>query len=100
MGNATIKRGEGAAEELGGKIKAGIGKVIGNEQMELEGRAKQAKGVAKQEAAKAGERVKGKVEEVVGKVKDRVGAVLDDDEMELEGRAQEAKGQARQDLNR
>ena len=51
MGNATVKRGEGAVEELGGKIKAGVGKAIGNEQMELEGRAKQAKGVAKQEAA-------------------------------------------------
>jgi uncharacterized protein YjbJ (UPF0337 family) len=100
MSNATIKRGEGAAEELGGKIKAGVGKLIDNEQMELEGRAKQAKGVAKQEAAKASERVKGKIEETVGMVKDRVGAVLDDDELEVEGRAQEAKGQARQDLNR
>lgn len=100
MSNATIKRGEGAAEELGGKIKAGVGKLIDNEQMELEGRAKQAKGVAKQETAKASERIKGKIEETVGKVKDRVGAVLDDDELEVEGRAQEAKGQARQDLNR
>ena len=100
MSNATIKRGEGAAEELGGKIKAGVGKVIGNEQMELEGRAKQAKGVAKQETAKASERVKGKIEEGIGAVKNRVGAVIDDDELEAEGAAQEALGEARQDLNR
>lgn len=99
MSNAT-KRGEGAAEELGGKIKAGVGKVIGNEQMELEGRAKQAKGVAKQEAAKASERVKGKIEEGIGAVKNRVGAVIDDDELEAEGAAQETLGEARQELNR
>jgi uncharacterized protein YjbJ (UPF0337 family) len=100
MSKATIKRGEGAAEELGGKIKAGVGKVIGNEQMELEGRAKQAKGVAKQEAAKGSERLKGKVEEGVGRVKNAAGAILDDDELEADGAAQEALGEARQDLNR
>ena len=100
MGNTTIKRGEGAVEELGGKIKAGVGKAIGNEQMELEGRAKQAKGVAKQEAAKATERVKGKIQEGVGKIKQRVGEALDDDETEIEGEAKEAEGRARQELNR
>ena len=63
MGNAA-NRGEGAAEELGGKIKKTVGKVIGNEQMEAEGKAKELKGEAKQEAAKAGERTKGEVEEV------------------------------------
>ena len=99
MTNA-MKRGEGAAEELGGKIKAGVGKLVGSKQMELEGRAKQAKGIAKQEAAKAAERTKGKVDETIGKIKDRVGAVIDDEELEIEGRAQELSGQARQDLNR
>jgi uncharacterized protein YjbJ (UPF0337 family) len=28
------KRAEGAAEELGGKIKKNVGKLVGNEQME------------------------------------------------------------------
>ena len=100
MGNATVKRGEGAVEELGGKIKAGVGKAIGNEQMELEGRAKQAKGVAKQEAAKASERVKGTIEKGIGRVKSTIGAAIDDDDLEVEGDAQETLGQARQDLNR
>lgn len=100
MGNATIKRGEGAVEELGGKIKAGVGKAIGNEQMELEGRAKQAKGVAKQEAVKASERVKGKIEQGIGRVKSTIGAAIDDDDLEVEGDAQETLGEARQDLNR
>jgi uncharacterized protein YjbJ (UPF0337 family) len=39
MSNAS-KRGEGAAEELGGKLKKGIGQLIGNEQMEDEGKLK------------------------------------------------------------
>jgi uncharacterized protein YjbJ (UPF0337 family) len=99
MGTAS-KRGEGAVEELGGKIKAGVGKLIGNEQMELEGRAKELKGVAKQEGAKAAERGKGKVDELIGKAKDGVGDLIDDDELETEGQAQEALGKARQELNR
>ena len=98
--SSESKRGEGAIEELGGKIKAGVGKLIGNEQMELEGRAKQLKGAAKQEGAKAAARTKGKVDELVGKAKDGAGILLDDEELEAEGRAQEALGKARQELNR
>jgi uncharacterized protein YjbJ (UPF0337 family) len=93
------KRAEGAAEELGGKIKKNIGKVIGNERMEAEGIVKEQKGEAQQEAAKASERTKGKVEEIVGAVKNRVGAVIDDDEMQAEGKAKELKGEARQKAN-
>jgi uncharacterized protein YjbJ (UPF0337 family) len=93
------KRAEGKAEEIGGKIKKGIGKLIGNDQMEAEGIVKEKKGEAKQEAAKAAERTKGKVEEIVGAVKNRVGAVIDNEQMQVEGRAQELKGEARQKTN-
>jgi uncharacterized protein YjbJ (UPF0337 family) len=93
------KRAEGKAEELGGKIKKGIGKVIGNEQMEAEGLVKEKKGEAKQEAAKSAERTKGKVEEIVGAVKNRVGAVIDNEQMQVEGRAEELKGETRQKAN-
>jgi uncharacterized protein YjbJ (UPF0337 family) len=98
MSNAS-KRSEGAAEKLGGKIKNGIGKLIDNEQMQAEGKAKELKGTAKEESAKAAERSKGKVEEVTGAVKNRVGAVIDNQQMEVEGRAKELKGQARQKAN-
>ena len=60
------KRIEGKTEQLGGKIKGAVGGLIGNKQMEAEGKAKEIKGKAKQEAAKAGERIKGKVEELKG----------------------------------
>jgi uncharacterized protein YjbJ (UPF0337 family) len=93
------KRAEGAAEELGGKLKKGVGKVIGNEQMQAEGIVKEKKGEAKQEAAKAAERTKGKVEEIAGAVKNRVGAVIDNEEMQAEGKATELAGEARQKAN-
>jgi uncharacterized protein YjbJ (UPF0337 family) len=93
------KKAEGAAEELGGTLKKGLGKVIGNEQMEAEGLVKQKKGEAKQESAKAAERTKGKVEEVVGAVKNRVGAVIDNEQMQAEGKVKELAGEARQKAN-
>jgi uncharacterized protein YjbJ (UPF0337 family) len=99
MSNAS-KRAEGAAEEVGGKIKGAVGKLIGNEQMEAEGKARALQGEAKQEAAKAGERAKGSVEEAVGAVKNRVGAVIDNEQMEAEGKAKELKGEARQNANK
>ena len=51
MGNAA-NRGEGLAEEVGGKIKKTVGSVIGNEQMQAEGKAKELKGEARQKANK------------------------------------------------
>ena len=65
------KRGEGAAEELGGTIKKVAGKVLGNEQMEAEGHAKEVAGEAKQEAAKAAGRTEGKVKEIKGEAKQK-----------------------------
>jgi len=99
MSNAS-KRSEGAAEKLGGKLKRAVGSVVGNEQLEAEGRAKELKGNAKVESAKAAERSKGKVEEVTGAIKNRVGAVIDNEQMQAEGKVKELKGQARQKTNR
>lgn len=58
------KKVEGAVEELGGKIKQTVGKVLGNEKMEAEGRASKVKGHAKHEAVETAERVKDKVDEI------------------------------------
>ena len=98
MSNAG-KRVEGAAEELGGKIKKGVGSLIGNEQMEAEGHVTELKGEAKQATAKAAERVKGAVEEASGKIKKGVGKLIDNEQMEAEGKAKELKGEARQKAN-
>jgi uncharacterized protein YjbJ (UPF0337 family) len=47
MSNESNKS-EGVAQQVGGKIKHGIGKLIGNEQMEAEGKAKELEGEARQ----------------------------------------------------
>jgi uncharacterized protein YjbJ (UPF0337 family) len=94
------KRVEGAAEEIGGKIKGGIGNVIGSDRLRAEGKARELEGKAKQEAAKAAERAKGKAEQVKGAVKNRVGAFVDNERLEADGRAEELRGEDRQDRNR
>ena len=92
-------RAAGAANEVGGKIKKGVGKLIGNEQMEVEGRAKELQGEAQQGAAKASERVKGSLEEAGGAIKKGVGKLIGNEQMEVEGEAKELEGQARQKVN-
>jgi uncharacterized protein YjbJ (UPF0337 family) len=99
MGSAA-NRGEGIAEQVGGKLKEGIGKVTGNEQMQVEGQAKEAKGEAREEAAKASERAKGASEELGGTIKNQVGAVIDNEKMQAEGKAKELEGEARQKANK
>ena len=47
---ANEERIKGAAEELKGKIKKGVGDLIDNEQMEVEGEAERLKGQARQKA--------------------------------------------------
>ena len=47
---ANKERVKGAAEELKGNIKKGVGDLIDNEQMEAEGEAERLKGQARQKA--------------------------------------------------
>jgi uncharacterized protein YjbJ (UPF0337 family) len=94
------KRGEGKAAEVGGAIKKNVGKVIGNEQMEAEGAAKEMKGEAQQESAKAGARTQGAFEKATGAIKNRVGQVIDNEQMAAEGKARELKGEAREKANK
>lgn len=56
----STKRVEGAAEVLGGKIRGGFGKLIGDKQMQAVGKAHVIVGTAKQQLARAVERVKSK----------------------------------------
>jgi uncharacterized protein YjbJ (UPF0337 family) len=94
--NNTSKRVQGAIQEVRGRIKFGLGKLVGHERTQAEGHVDMVKGAIKQEAAKAGEQAKGKIEELVGSVKSRVGELVDDKQLELEGRAKGLQGQARQ----
>lgn len=94
------KKGEGAAEELGGTLKKGLGKLIGDDVMVAEGQAKELHGRAEKEEAKAAERTEGAIDEAVGAIKNRVGKVLDSEKLAADGRAQELSGEERQEKNR
>lgn len=94
------KKGEGTAEEIGGKLKKGFGRLIGDEVIEAEGEAKELRGRAQKEEAKAEGRAEGALDETVGAVKNRVGKLVDSDKLAAEGRAQELSGQEKQRRNR
>ena len=60
MSNAN-RRVAGAVEELGGKIKGGVGKLIGNKKMQVVGKARELEGKAKLELAKSADRIKARL---------------------------------------
>ena len=66
MGSATDKI-KGVANQAGGKIKEGVGKAIGNEQMQIEGKGQQVKGKVQQKVGEA----KSAVKDVADKVADK-----------------------------
>jgi uncharacterized protein YjbJ (UPF0337 family) len=93
-------RDEGAARELGGKIKKGIGNLIGDDKMAAEGKLKELEGQEQKEEAKAAERGKGEVQALGGAIKNRVGQVIGDDKLAAEGKVKELEGEQRRKSNR
>jgi len=61
---SKIDKIKGYANEAAGKVKQGVGRVIGNEQMEAEGIAQEARG--------EGQKAVGKVKETIKDVADKV----------------------------
>lgn len=61
MGSTTDKI-KGAANEVAGSVKQGVGKAVGNPNLELEG---------------AGQKLKGEAQEAVGKAKEVVKKIVD-----------------------
>jgi uncharacterized protein YjbJ (UPF0337 family) len=76
-------------DEVKGKVKEGAGKLTGDEQMEVEGRAESETAEAKREAKGAANKVKGSVQENVGKV-------TGSEKMQAEGTATRLKGETQQ----
>ena len=58
MMGSTMDKVKGAANVAGGKLKEGVGKAIGNEQMQAEGLAQQVKGKVQQKVGEAKDVVK------------------------------------------
>jgi uncharacterized protein YjbJ (UPF0337 family) len=96
---STGDRLKGGAQEIGGKIKEGVGKAVGNPQMVQEGRNAQVEGQIRQDMAKTGQQIKGAGEQIGGRVKSTVGAAVGNESLEGEGKLDELKGKVRQKLN-
>jgi len=96
----VAKRSKGAAEEIQGKIKGSVGKLFGNERMQVEGRAKELKVKGRQASAKMVERAQGTAEQLAGVVQGRVGAALGNERLQIAGKGKEVEGKTRQRLNR
>jgi uncharacterized protein YjbJ (UPF0337 family) len=91
---------KGAGEELGGKVKEGLGNLTNDERLRQEGLADQEHGQAQQDAAKTEQQVKGSFEKAGGRVQGAVGAMTGDESKQAEGKLNEWKGEARQKLNK
>ena len=100
MRSNASKRAAGAAKQLHGKVKKTVGRLVGSERLEAEGRARELAGRDEKETAKAMERTKGAVEDVAGRVQSAAGDLVDDPEMSARGQLRKAKGKARQAVNR
>jgi len=71
MGSATDKI-KGIANQVGGKMKEGVGKAIGNEKMQVEGAAQQVKGKTQQKVGEAKEVVKDTADKISEKAHDKL----------------------------
>ncbi|MDZ4718054.1 MAG: CsbD family protein [Roseiflexaceae bacterium] len=96
---AKNSRARGRSKALAGNVKQGVGKLIGNEQMEAEGSTEVIQGEAEEAAAKASERLAGAGQELSGTVKRAVGDLVDSPELSIEGQAEANKGKHRQEDN-
>ena len=99
MSNQSEKS-EGTVEKLGGKLKKGVGRLLGNRRMEAKGRAKELKGQGRVAAARSRERLKGSAQRIAGAAKNRVGRAIGNERMIAEGKAKELEGEARNKANR
>lgn len=87
-------RSEGTFEKVGGTIKKNVGHLLGDEQMELEGKVKEIEGEKRVQAADAVDHAKGAVKELLGAVENRVGHLIDNKAMQEDGKKKETDGRA------
>ena len=74
-------------DELKGNVKAGVGKVTGNERLEASGKTEAA-------TARGRRKTKGVLREGAGSLKEGVGDLLGNERLEVEGKAEKLRGKA------
>ena len=77
----------GRSDELKGSVKETVGKALGNERLEAEGKTDRVVGKASREAAGAGN-------QAAGNVKKAAGELTGNERLQAEGKAQSLKGKA------
>ncbi|CAG8696024.1 7550_t:CDS:2 [Gigaspora margarita] len=83
----------------GGATKETVGKTVGSDKMEAEGRERKIEGQSEYEAAKATGKTEGDKDQKSGEVKKATGNTIGDTQMKAEGKATEMKGQAERKVN-
>jgi uncharacterized protein YjbJ (UPF0337 family) len=96
---AKNSRARGRNQAIAGKVKQGVGKLIGNQKMAAAGSAEVAQGQAEESAAKASERMIGAGQELSGTLKRVMGNIVGSSELSVEGQAEALKGKQRQEAN-
>jgi uncharacterized protein YjbJ (UPF0337 family) len=97
---AKNRRAQGRNQAIAGNIKQGVGKLIGNKQMEAAGATEVMQGQAIEATAKASERIAGAAQELSGTIKHMAGNQINNPELAIEGQAEIVKGKHRQDANK
>ena len=77
----------GRSDEFKGSVKEGVGKALGNERLESEGKTDKAVGKASRETA-------GAANQVAGNVKKAAGELTGNERLKADGQGQNLKGKA------
>jgi uncharacterized protein YjbJ (UPF0337 family) len=99
MSDKTVRL-QGKLEGIRGTLEKAVGHLIGDERIEVAGRARELDGQAHQERAKARERLKGAIEEAAGAIEQKVGHLLENEGLVAAGKLVEVTGKARQASNK
>ncbi|KAI9009876.1 hypothetical protein BC832DRAFT_529696 [Gaertneriomyces semiglobifer] len=94
-----VSRTHGNMEATKGAMKEGVGKMVGNQSMRMEGASQRAAGNAEVEAVKQGNRVEGGMDSMGGAIKKNVGSALGNERMQASGATTQAKGDMQRAMN-
>jgi len=83
-----------------GAAKESLGKAIGNEQMQAEGKATKAEGEGEYKAAQLKGQAEGYKDQTTGGVKETVGKTIGNEQMQAEGKVKKNAGEAHKNINK
>jgi len=97
---STEQKAKAAAEKAKGKVKEGVGRVVGNERLQAEGQADQASGTVRHKTAQAGEAVQQTAKGAAGKVKETTGKAVGNESLTAKGKAEQMVADVKKKVNK